>query len=154
MTYIYSFPVRVNEQYVYVMTDVIADSLFLRLKDTRSLTELIASIIQRVGDDLDRNNFPQILYEDEDHDKVVLASDNDLATAVDHARTVGWKGLRLHLEYSGTKGGRRGFGSLSGRFDYYGQASDARAAAYSAVAAGAALVAGLGILTYLKRSGM
>ncbi|XP_031403456.1 CBS domain-containing protein CBSCBSPB5 isoform X2 [Punica granatum] len=120
----------------------------------RFTCELIASIIQRVGDDLDRNNFPQILYEDEDHDKVVLASDNDLATAVDHARTVGWKGLRLHLEYSGTKGGRRGFGSLSGRFDYYGQASDARAAAYSAVAAGAALVAGLGILTYLKRSGM
>lgn len=29
--------------------------------DTQSLTELIASIIQRVGNDLDRNSFPQIL---------------------------------------------------------------------------------------------
>ncbi|KAK7287274.1 hypothetical protein RIF29_00474 [Crotalaria pallida] len=29
-------------------------------------------------------------YEDEDHDKVVLASDSDLAAAVDHARTAGW----------------------------------------------------------------
>ena len=30
-------------------------------------------------------------YEDEDHDKVILASDNDLAAAVDHARQAGWK---------------------------------------------------------------
>lgn len=30
-------------------------------------------------------------YEDEDHDKVVLASDNDLAAAVEHARSAGLK---------------------------------------------------------------
>lgn len=30
-------------------------------------------------------------YEDEDGDKVVLASDDDLAAAVDHARMAGWK---------------------------------------------------------------
>ena len=30
-------------------------------------------------------------YEDEDHDKVELASDNDLAMAVEHAKLVGWK---------------------------------------------------------------
>lgn len=30
-------------------------------------------------------------YEDEDHDKVILASDNDLVAAVDHARQAGWK---------------------------------------------------------------
>lgn len=30
-------------------------------------------------------------YEDEDHDKVVLASDSDLAAAVDHARMAGLK---------------------------------------------------------------
>jgi hypothetical protein len=30
-------------------------------------------------------------YEDEDGDKVVLASDDDLAAAVDHARLAGWK---------------------------------------------------------------
>lgn len=30
-------------------------------------------------------------YEDEDHDKVVLASDSDLAAAVEHAKLVGWK---------------------------------------------------------------
>ncbi|GAB2269677.1 CBS domain-containing protein cbscbspb1 [Dionaea muscipula] len=120
--------------------------------DTRSLTDLITCILQRVGDDIDRNHLPQILYEDEDHDKVVLASDSDLAAAVDHARLAGWKGLRLHLDYSGsTRGGRRLRASASGNVEY--AQSDAWAAAYSAVAAGAALVAGLGVLTYLKRSG-
>ncbi|KAK4752991.1 hypothetical protein SAY87_021789 [Trapa incisa] len=119
--------------------------------DTQSLTDLIASIIQRVGNDIDRNNLPQILYEDEDQDRVVITSDSDLATAIDHARTIGWKGLRLHLEYTGKTG--RGRRSITGRFDY-SQESDAWAAAYSAVAAGAALVAGLGVIAYLKRSGI
>ncbi|XP_070016590.1 CBS domain-containing protein CBSCBSPB1-like isoform X2 [Nicotiana sylvestris] len=59
--------------------------------DIRSMTDLITAIIQRVGDDIDRKNLPQILYEDEDHDKVVLATKSDLTAAVDHARSAGWK---------------------------------------------------------------
>lgn len=36
--------------------------------------------------------FDNILqYQDEDRDKVILASDSDLAAAVDHARLAGWK---------------------------------------------------------------
>lgn len=117
--------------------------------DTRSLTDVITAILQRIGDDIDRNKLPQILYEDEDHDKVVLGSDSDLAAAVEHARLAGWKGLRLHLEYPGSHG-RKG-GSGAGNMDYAQR--DAWASAYSAVAAGAALVAGLGVLAYLRRSG-
>ncbi|KAF5476535.1 hypothetical protein F2P56_003281 [Juglans regia] len=113
-----------------------------------SLADLIAAILQRVGDDIDPNRLPQILYEDEDHDKVVLASDNDLAAAVDHAKSAGWKGLKLHLDYSGVRGRRRATGS--GDLDYAN--ADAWASAYSAVAAGAALVAGLGVLAFLRRS--
>ncbi|GAB4860420.1 CBS domain-containing protein cbscbspb1 [Ancistrocladus abbreviatus] len=115
----------------------------------RFICDLITCILQRVGDDIDRSNLPQILYEDEDHDKVMLASDSDLAAAVDHARLAGWKGLRLHLDYSGSRGRKRA--SRSTNIEY--AQSDHWAAAYSAVAAGAALAAGLGILTYLKRSG-
>lgn len=59
------------------------------------------------------------------------------------------QGLRLHLDYSGSRGRRRASGSTSLE---YAQA-DAWAAAYSGVAAGAALVAGLGVLAYLKRNG-
>ncbi|XP_050152383.1 CBS domain-containing protein CBSCBSPB1-like isoform X2 [Malus sylvestris] len=117
----------------------------------QSLTELIASIIQRMGDDIDRNNLPQILYEDEDRDKVILASDSDLIAAVDHAKQVGWKGLRLHLDYSGTHTRRRR-GSTTGNVDY-AYADSAWASAYNAVAAGAAVAVGLGVLAYLKRSG-
>jgi len=36
-----------------------------------------------------------VQYEDEDRDKVVLASDDDLAAAVDHARLAGWKACML-----------------------------------------------------------
>ncbi|XP_021847553.1 CBS domain-containing protein CBSCBSPB1 [Spinacia oleracea] len=117
--------------------------------DTRNLRDLITCILQRVGDDIDRNQLPHILYEDEDGDKVVLATDSDLAAAVDHARLSGWKGLRLHLDYSAVR--RRGRGSGSTSLDY--AQTDAWAAAYSSVAAGAALVAGLGVLAYLKRNG-
>lgn len=116
--------------------------------ETQSLADLLAAILQRMGDEIDRNNLPQILYEDEDHDKVLLASDNDLATAIDHARSAGWKGLRLHLDYSGA--GRRS--TTSGVSLEYASA-DAWASAYRGVAAGAALVAGLGVLAYLKRAG-
>ncbi|XP_078434236.1 CBS domain-containing protein CBSCBSPB1-like [Wolffia australiana] len=116
--------------------------------ETKSMTDLITCILQRVGSDIDRNNLPQIMYEDEDCDKVVLASDNDLAAALEHARLAGWKGLRLHLEYGGGSGKR---GAESGGVEL--ARKDAWASAYSAVAAGAALVAGLGVMAYLRRAG-
>ncbi|KZV44545.1 hypothetical protein F511_17451 [Dorcoceras hygrometricum] len=117
--------------------------------DTQNMAELITAILQRIGDEIDRNNLPHILYEDEDNDKVVLASDSDLQAAVDHARSAGWKGLKLHLDYSGTPVRRKG--SNSGGLEY--AQADAWASAYSTVAAGAAIVAGLGILAFLKRAG-
>ncbi|XP_044504235.1 CBS domain-containing protein CBSCBSPB1 [Mangifera indica] len=114
--------------------------------DSRRLTDLTTAILKRVGDDIDRNNLPQILYEDEDHDKVVMSSDTDLAAAVEHARLASLKGLKLYLDYSGSYGG-----GGSGSLDY--AHSDAWASAFSAVAAGAALVTGLGIMAYIKRAG-
>ncbi|XP_073008220.1 CBS domain-containing protein CBSCBSPB5-like isoform X1 [Typha latifolia] len=115
--------------------------------DTQSLTPLIACILQRMGDDIDQKHLPQILYEDEEHDKVILASDNDLVAAVDHARLAGWKGLRLYLDYSGMSGRKKG--PLYGYMEYENQ--DTWPASYSGVAAGAALVAGLSLLAYIKR---
>ncbi|KAK6118084.1 hypothetical protein DH2020_048171 [Rehmannia glutinosa] len=127
--------------------------------DTQNVTDLITAILQRVGAEIDRNNLPQILYEDEDNDKVILASDSDLQAAVYHARLAGWKviffffffwGLRLHLDYLGTTSQRRRR-SNSGILEY--AQGDASVSAYSAVAAGAAVVAGLGVYAYLKRAG-
>ncbi|CAK8579140.1 unnamed protein product [Lathyrus sativus] len=114
--------------------------------DTRSLTEVITSIIQRVGDDIDTNNLPQILYEDEEHDLVVLASDSDLAAAVDHAKTAGLKGLRLHLDYSGASG----YGAESSLNLEYAN-SEAWNSAFHTVAAGAAVIAALGLLVFFSK---
>ncbi|CAH1419090.1 unnamed protein product [Lactuca virosa] len=120
--------------------------------DTRSLADLITAILQRVGGEIDRNNLPQILYEDEDQDKIVLVTDADLAAAVDHARLSGWKGLKLHLDYSGVPKRRKG-SSTKGRIMEFTQ-GDAWTTAYSTVAAGAALVAGLGMVAFLRRAGV
>ncbi|XP_023771533.1 CBS domain-containing protein CBSCBSPB1 [Lactuca sativa] len=120
--------------------------------DTRSLADLITAILQRVGGEIDRNNLPQILYEDEDQDKIVLVTDADLAAAVDHARLSGWKGLKLHLDYSGVPKRRKGSSTKGGIMEF--AQGDAWTTAYSTVAAGAALVAGLGMVAFLRRAGV
>ncbi|KAJ0548278.1 putative CBS domain-containing protein CBSCBSPB [Helianthus annuus] len=119
--------------------------------DSRSLTDLITAIIQRLGSEIDQHNLPQILYEDEDQDKVVISTDSDLTAAVEHAQLAGWKGLKLHLDYSGTSNNHRGSQSSAKAMEVH--QADAWASAYSAAAAGAALAAGLGVLAVLRRSG-
>lgn len=119
--------------------------------DTRSLADLTTAILHRVGGEIDPSNLPQILYEDEDHDKVILATDSDLAAAVEHARLSGWKGIKLHLDYSGIPKRRKGSSTEAGSLDFAQR--DAWTAAYSTVAAGAALVAGLGMVAFLRRAG-
>lgn len=60
------------------------------------------------------------------------------------------QGLRLHLDYIGTPRHRRGSNSES--VDY-AHPETAWATAYTAVAAGAALAASLGVFAFLRRSG-
>ncbi|XP_010555551.1 PREDICTED: CBS domain-containing protein CBSCBSPB5-like [Tarenaya hassleriana] len=117
--------------------------------ETQSLTNLITAILQRMGDDIDPDRLPQIMYEDEDHDQVMLASDSDLSAAVEHAKAIGWKGLKLHLDYTKRRGDERVSSSETMGYEH----SNSWAAAYRTVAAGAALAAGLGVLVYLKRHG-
>jgi hypothetical protein len=67
---------------------------------TGSMKELMSAIIQRVGDDIDSSRPLRILYVDDEGDKVLLATDNDLTAAVNFARTSGSKPLTLHIEES------------------------------------------------------
>ncbi|BFG19664.1 hypothetical protein CerSpe_059380 [Prunus speciosa] len=63
-----------------------------------NLDELLSAVMQRIGaNDHDR---PHILFEDDEGDRVLLATDDDLVSAVSHARGVGLKVLRLHLDFS------------------------------------------------------
>ncbi|MFS7929302.1 hypothetical protein Hanom_Chr04g00330891 [Helianthus anomalus] len=111
-------------------------------KETHSLTELITAILQRVGGEIDRNNLPQIL------DMVILATDSDLVVAaVEHAKSAGWK-VWIKVA-SGMPRNRKGSSRAGGGLEH--AHADAWASAYSSVAAGAALVAGLGVLAFLRR---
>ncbi|KAH9318326.1 hypothetical protein KI387_020095, partial [Taxus chinensis] len=118
---------------------------------TESFTELISAIIQRAGDDIDQTHMPQILYEDDEGDKVLLAMDSDLVAAVNYARLVGLKGLRLHLDYSNlddVKEKSKNQSRVSSDLEV--AQKDRWGSAYATVAAGAALVAGVGVMAYLK----
>lgn len=126
---------------------------------TESLTELISAMIQRVGDDIDWDHLPQILYEDDEGDKVLLATDSDLVAAVNYARLAGLKGLRLHLDYSNLDNGKtekenkkekENKSSISA--DLQLERHDSWGSTYTTFVAGAALVAGFGVMAYLKRS--
>ncbi|KAL6498066.1 CBS domain-containing protein cbscbspb3 [Orobanche gracilis] len=65
---------------------------------TENLTELVSAVMQRVGAH-DDQQLPQTFYEDDEGDKVLLATDGDLVGAVTLARSLGLKVLRLHLDY-------------------------------------------------------
>ncbi|WCJ37720.1 CBS / octicosapeptide/Phox/Bemp1 (PB1) domains-containing protein [Euphorbia peplus] len=65
---------------------------------TETLDELISVILQRVGISSDGDQ-PQLLYEDDEGDKVLITTDSDLLSATAHARSAGLKVLRLHVEF-------------------------------------------------------
>ncbi|KAL0343218.1 UNVERIFIED_CONTAM: CBS domain-containing protein CBSCBSPB3 [Sesamum angustifolium] len=113
---------------------------------TDSLSELVSAVKLRVGASSDQS-CPQLLYEDDEGDKVLLTTDGDLLSAVTHARSAGQKILRLHLEYyessqettkpsSETIVAEKG-GTASLRYGIF---------------AGAVALTSIGVLVYLKRS--
>ncbi|WOG99392.1 hypothetical protein DCAR_0518740 [Daucus carota subsp. sativus] len=121
--------------------------------ETRRMSELVNALIHRVGDDIDRANMPNILYEDEDRDRVILASDSDLVDALEYARSTGLKELRLHLEYSvTTPRPKRAARNMSYGKANASRASTSQAPIYYIVAAGTVLVVGFGVLAYLRRA--
>ncbi|XP_059283743.1 CBS domain-containing protein CBSCBSPB3 [Lycium ferocissimum] len=113
---------------------------------SESLLELVTAVMQRLGA-VDEQNRPQLLYEDDEGDKVLLTSDSDLVGAVNHARSLGLKVLRLHLDYSDvnqekpvqqlstTSEEKEGWGSLR-----------------LGIFAGAVVLTSVGVLAYLKRT--
>ncbi|CAL4982274.1 unnamed protein product [Urochloa decumbens] len=66
---------------------------------SESLDELTSSVLQRIGIGAEKNSV-ELLYEDDEGDKVLLTTDSDLAGAVFNARSSGLKALRLHIDYS------------------------------------------------------
>jgi len=117
---------------------------------TESLAELASAVVQRIGDDIDQLRPPQILYEDDEGDKVLLSTDSDLVAAVNHARQAGWKGLRVHVNSSIPEDKKTVLSRDSVELDLAQR--HYRSSAYKTVIAGVALLAGVSIIVYLKRS--
>ncbi|CAD6257979.1 unnamed protein product [Miscanthus lutarioriparius] len=66
---------------------------------SESLDELMSSVIQRLGMG-DEKSVIQLLYEDDEGDKVLLTTNSDLTSAVLYAKSSGLKALRLHIDDS------------------------------------------------------
>ncbi|KAJ4757542.1 CBS domain containing protein [Rhynchospora pubera] len=64
---------------------------------SESLEELVTAVNQRLGLESEKETV-QLLYEDDEGDKVVLMTDGDLIGAIYHARSVGWKVLKLYID--------------------------------------------------------
>lgn len=125
---------------------------------TESLTDLRSAVAQRVGDD-SNSKLSHIMYEDEEGDRVVLATDPDLSAAVSHARSMGRRVLKLHLEFpevtkeSPSSKDRDIVLSRDSKLEMDMERSRSwGSTAYTAVAAGAAVVVGISVLTLLKRA--
>ncbi|XP_020554677.1 CBS domain-containing protein CBSCBSPB3 isoform X1 [Sesamum indicum] len=120
---------------------------------TDSLSELVSAVMQRVGASSDQS-CPQLLYEDDEGDKVLLTTDGDLLSAVTHARSAGQKGiskcqqiLRLHLEYYDSSQETTKPSSDTVVAEKGGAAS-----LHYGIFAGAVALTSIGVLVYLKRS--
>ncbi|KAJ8458333.1 hypothetical protein OPV22_031259 [Ensete ventricosum] len=114
---------------------------------TENLDELVSAVMQRIGLDADTNKL-RLLYEDDEGDKVLLTTDNDLVGAVYHARFAGWKVLRLHIDNSDTK-------KEDPRTSDPAEVSRSRVTSLQIGILGATVaLAGIGIMVYLKQSRM
>ncbi|XP_073007847.1 CBS domain-containing protein CBSCBSPB3-like isoform X2 [Typha latifolia] len=114
---------------------------------SESLSELVSAVAHRIGNENDKDKI-HLLYEDDEGDRVVLTTDSDLTGAVFHAKTIGWKVLRLHID------------ELDTRTEVAMPSSDLATPQRSwsslqvGVMAGAVVMTSIGIMVYLKRSNL
>lgn len=118
---------------------------------TENLSELVSAIAQRMGSSLDQN-CPQLLYEDDEGDRVLLTTDNDLVSAVNHARSAGQKVLRLHLDYSDFSQRKRESQPLMAIEEQTVDTISKSSHLQTGILASAAVIAGIACVVYLKRS--
>lgn len=119
---------------------------------TENLGELVSAVTQRIGAGNDQN-VPQLLYEDDEGDKVLLTADSDLVGAVTHARSAGQKVLRLHLDYSDSIQQITEPESITTTATTETIEERPKCVSFgTGIFAGAVLLTGVGVLVYLKRS--
>lgn len=119
---------------------------------TENLSELVSAVTQRMGGGSHDQNSLQLLYDDDEGDRVLLTTDSDLVGAVNHARSAGQKVLRLHLDNSEL--------GIQKRESHLGTVMEERTIetpksshhVQTGILASAAVLAGIACVVYLKRS--
>ncbi|XP_061339888.1 CBS domain-containing protein CBSCBSPB3-like [Gastrolobium bilobum] len=109
------------------------------------LDELVSSVMQIIGH-VNNGERPLIMYEDDEGDKIILSTDNDVAAAVSYARSAGLKALKLDLEFAD---------STKPIKPQSGAANWEKTSVLSlrcGIIAGAVVLTSIGVLIYLKRS--
>ncbi|CAD5193457.1 unnamed protein product [Musa acuminata subsp. malaccensis] len=140
----------------YMYPPLVGNSFVFKFKDrkgrvhrfncgTEVLDELEVAVRQRMGLASDCDKL-QLLYEDDEGDRVLLITDNDVVGAVNHARSAGWKVLRLHIDESETKKEAARPSDLS-EVQRSGLIS-----LQAGILTGTVVLASIGIMVYLKRS--
>ncbi|KAA3456105.1 CBS domain-containing protein CBSCBSPB3-like isoform X1 [Gossypium australe] len=112
---------------------------------TENLNELLSAVMRRTASSND-NRRPQLLYKDDEGDKVLLTNDTDLVAAVNSARSIGKKVLRLHLDFSESAE------QLQSEPIASAKRSSAGVPLHLGLLAGTVVLTSIGVLVYLKRS--
>lgn len=106
--------------------------------------ELVSAVMQRIGPVNDGER-PRLLYEDDEGDKIIIATNNDLAAAVSYARSAGLKVLKLNLEFADST-------KLKPNTDITTKQKTSIVSLRSGIFAGAVVLTSISILVYLKRA--
>ncbi|THU44663.1 hypothetical protein C4D60_Mb02t09740 [Musa balbisiana] len=141
----------------YMYPPLVGNSFVFKFKDrkgrvhrfncgTEVLDELVSAVRQRMGLAGTNRNCCLVQYEDDEGDRVLLITDNDVVGAVNHARSAGWKVLRLHIDESETKKEAARPSDLS-EVHRSGLTS-----LQAGILTGTVVLASIGIMVYLKRS--
>ncbi|KAF0893622.1 hypothetical protein E2562_028036 [Oryza meyeriana var. granulata] len=112
---------------------------------SESLDELVSAVSYRLGMENEKARI-NLLYDDDEGDRVVLTTDDDLSAAIQHARSAGWKVLRLHMDEPWSSAEH-----TTSLVDT-SPAETARPFLRLGIAAGAVALASVGVIFYLKRS--
>ncbi|XP_039042442.1 CBS domain-containing protein CBSCBSPB3 [Hibiscus syriacus] len=109
-----------------------------------NLDELLSAITQRIRSHNDHSH-PQLLYEDDEGDKVLLTTDGDLIAAVNHTRSRGLKVLRLYLDFSDSAQQTMSESTVAAQ-------GTGGVGFHTGLLAGAIVLTSIGMLLYLKRT--
>ncbi|KAG2326621.1 hypothetical protein Bca52824_009349 [Brassica carinata] len=112
-----------------------------------SFEEVMSGVMEGCNDD---EVVVQIMYEDDEGDKVLISGDSDVVAAVGFARSLGRKVLRLHLDFAETMCVEM-VGDLSER-SCSGGGGGLVCWWRSGVVAGVIVLTSIGFLVFLKRS--